>query len=94
MYSSSDEIGIITAYVEKLEEQSIPRAIAVKKRIEAGECLNDIDIMYFEEQLSDASSMMPLLKHHPEYQKLATELAELYNEISELALNNERCHQK
>jgi hypothetical protein len=90
VYSSSDEIGIITAYVEKLEEQSIPRALALQKRIAEGECLNEIDIMYFEEQLSEASSMMPLLRHHPEYQKLATELATLYNEISEQGLNNQK----
>jgi hypothetical protein len=89
MYSSSDETGIITAYIEKLEEQSIPRALALKKRIESGELLNEIDIMYFEDQLANASSMMPMLKHHPEYQKLIAELASLYHEISEHALNNE-----
>lgn len=90
MYSSSEETGIITAYVEKLIEQSIPRALAVKKRIDDGERLNDIDIMYFEDQLANASNMMPMLKHHPEYQKLITELASLFNEISEIALKNEQ----
>ncbi len=93
MYSSSDETGIITAYLEKLEEQSIPRALALKKRIDDGECLNEIDIMYFEEQLSEASSVMPLLVHHPEYQKLTTELANLYHEITEQALKNEKNNQ-
>lgn len=90
MYSSSEETALITAYVEKLQEQSIPRALAVKKRIDNGECLNEIDIMYFEEQLADASSMMTMLKHHPEYQKLITELANLYHEITEKALWNQQ----
>jgi hypothetical protein len=89
MYSSDDEIGIITAFVEQLEEQSIPRALAVKKRVEDGDTLNEIEIMHFEQMLSEASMMMPLLKHHPEYQKLIAELANLYNEISERALNNQ-----
>ena len=92
MYSSSEETALITAYVEKLQEQSIPRALAVKKRIDGGECLNQIEIMYFEEQLADAGSMMPLLKHHPEYQKLITELANLYHEITEKALANQKNH--
>jgi hypothetical protein len=91
MYSSSDETTLITAYIEKLEKQSIPRALALQKRIADGECLNEIDIMYFEEQLSDATGMMPFLKHHPEYQKLIAELANLYSKISEQALNNEKC---
>lgn len=90
MYSSSEETGLITAYLEKLQEQSIPRALAVKKRVDEGECLNEIDIMYFEEQLSDASSMMPMLKHHPEYQKLIAELADLYHQIAEKALSNQK----
>jgi hypothetical protein len=46
--------------------------------------------MHFEQMLSEASTMMPLLKHHPEYQKLIAELANLYNEISERALSNQR----
>lgn len=89
MYSSSDEIGIITAFAEELEKHSIPRALAVKKRVEGGDTLNEIDIMHFEQMLANASSMMPMLKHHPEYQKLITELASLYHEISEHALQNE-----
>ncbi|WP_031436685.1 hypothetical protein [Methylobacter tundripaludum] len=89
MNSSSDEIGVITVFVEQLQEQSIPQALAMKKRIEDGESLNEIEEMHLEEQLNDAISMIPLLKHHPEYQKLTTELASLYNEISGLALKNE-----
>lgn len=89
MYSSSDEIGVITAFVEQLEGESIPRALALKKRIDAGESINEIELMHFEEQLTNAISIMPLLKHHPEYQQLISELASLYHEISEHALKNE-----
>ncbi|NJA06339.1 MULTISPECIES: hypothetical protein [Methylomonas] len=89
MYSSSDEIGIITAYVEQLEKESIPYALTIKKRVSAGDTLNEIEIMHFEQLLSEARMMMPMLKHHSEYQKLIAELASLYHEISEEALRNE-----
>lgn len=89
MHSSLEELGIITAFIENLEKHTIPRALAIRKRVFEGESLNEIDTLYFEEQLSEASSIMHLLEHHPEYQKLAVEMASLYHEISEQALKNE-----
>ena len=90
MYSPSEELGIISAFVTNLEEQTIPRALAVRKRIFEGELLNEIDCMYFEQQLSEASSIMPMLENHPEYQILVGEVASLYNEIAEQALKNQQ----
>lgn len=89
MHSSAEELGILTAFIENLERHSMPRALAVKKRIFEGELLNEIDSMYFEQQLSEAGSIMYLLEHHPEYQNLVMKLATLYNEIAEQALKNQ-----
>lgn len=90
MQSLTEEIGILTAFIENLEQHSIPRALAVKKRVFEGELLNEIDSMYFEQQLSEASSIMYMLEHHPEYQKLVLEMATLYNEIADQALKNQK----
>lgn len=87
--STSEELGILTAFIENLEQHSIPRALGVKKRIFEGELLSEIDSMYFEQQLSEASSIMYLLDHHPEYQNFVMELATLYNQIAEQALKNQ-----
>ncbi len=89
MQSTQEELGIITAFLENLEQHSIPRALAVRKRVFEGELLNEIDTMYFERELSEASSIMHLLEHHPEYKNLVVELANLYNEIAEQALKNQ-----
>lgn len=89
MQSSVEELGAITAFLENIEHRIIPRALAVKKRVFAGELLNDIEIMYFEQQLSEASSIMYLLEHHPGHQALVMQMATLYNEIAEQAIKNQ-----
>lgn len=86
MQSPSEEFGIIGAFIENLEHQVIPRALAIKKRVIEGESLNEIDSMYLEEQISEAGEIMHLLARHPEYLNLVGELANLYNEIAETAL--------
>jgi hypothetical protein len=89
MQSLEEELGILTAFIENLDQHAIPRALAVKKRVFDGELLNEIESMYFEQQLSEASSIMHLLDHHPEYQNMVMKMATLYNEVAEQALKNQ-----
>lgn len=89
MNTSEKELGIITAFVDKLKAQSIPNALELKRRIDLGERLDRTDLLHFEEQLSNAKNMMGMLNHHPEFQKLTDELTTLYHSITEQALNNE-----
>ncbi|KDM89633.1 hypothetical protein [Photobacterium galatheae] len=93
MDSKEKEAGILQALAERMESQRLPRALAMKKRVDDGETLNELDIQFLKEVLDDAQRIMPLVERHPEWQSLAASLINLYQEITRKALENED-HQK
>jgi len=82
--------GVIMALLQRLESQRLPRALDLKEKVDAGETLSDYDIQFLAEVLSDASSMKPLLDRNPEYAELAARMLQLYREITEKSLENEK----
>jgi hypothetical protein len=90
MSESSQDLGLITVLLERLETQQLPRALALKARVDRGERLYDTDIAFLEEVFADAGKVKPLLDRHPEYQDLAARLVSLHREITAKALENEK----
>ena len=90
MTRSSEDTGVILALMERFNEQRLPRALDLKKRVEQGECLSEPDIAFLDEVFKDASHAMPLIDKHPELQPIATRAVSLYKEITEKALENEK----
>jgi hypothetical protein len=90
MKTSAEDTGVILALVERFNQQRLPRAMELKKRVDKGECLKDQDIAFLEEVLKDANHIMPLVDKHPEWQKTASRAISLYKEITEKALANEK----
>ncbi len=90
MTKSSENIGVILALVERFTEQRLPRAIALKARVEQGERLSEPDIAFLDKVLRDANHIMPLVDKHPEWKPLAARAISLYKEITEKALENEK----
>ena len=86
----TEDIGVIIALVERFTEQRLPKVIAVKERVDLGECLSEYDIKFLDEILKDANRIMPLVDKHPEWQPLTTRVISLYKEITEKALENEK----
>ena len=86
----AEDIGVIIALVERFTEQRLPKVIAVKERVDLGECLSEYDIKFLDEILKDANRIMPLVDKHPEWQPLTTRVISLYKEITEKALENEK----
>ncbi len=82
--------GVIMALLQRLESQRLPRAMDLKEKVDAGETLSDYDIQFLEEVLSDTSHMKPLLDRNPEYAELAARMLQLYREITEKSLENEK----
>lgn len=89
MNSSLDDLGIISAFLEHLEIEAIPRALAVKAEVDSGEKLNELDLLFFDEQLVEISNILHLLDRHPEYQDVAVKMVTLYHEITDRALQNQ-----
>ncbi len=82
--------GVIMALVERFNTQRLPKALELKKRIDAGGTLSGLDMHFLQSVLADAQSMKPLIERHPEYQELAGRAAILFREITEKALENEK----
>lgn len=89
MNSISTEQGMLAVLVERLEKQRLPRALALKEKVDQGEFLSDFDITFLEEVFADSLKVKPLIERHPEYQALASRVTTLYREITEKALANQ-----
>ena len=88
MTESDKDAGIIEVLLERFERQRLPRALALKEKVDKGEVLDDWETSYLEEVLEDAQQVKTLIDRHPEYQKLYTQAVHLYKEITEKALEN------
>jgi len=86
---SEKDAGIIQVLVMRFETQRLPRALALKKKVDQGEPLNDLDITFLEEVFSDMASIKPMLDRHPEWQQLFVQVSGLYGDIMSKARENE-----
>ena len=88
--SSEDDLGVMAVLVQRLETKRLPRALALKEKVDRGEVLDDFDLGFLEEVFADARNIRPFLDKHPEYQELAARMMNLYKEITDKALQNEK----
>ena len=83
MTTPTDDLGVITVLLERLEQQRLPTALAIKAKVDRGERLDQYDIDFFKEVFEDAQRILPKLHNHPEHQELVGRLTHLYHEIIE-----------
>lgn len=94
MNEESKQAAIIQVLVERFEKQRLPRALALKKKVDAGERLEDIDISFLEDVFRDAQENLHLVEQNPKWQDLAAQILSLYEEITAKALDNEKAADK
>jgi hypothetical protein len=90
MKDQSHDQGVIQVLVERLNTQRLPRALDLKKRVDAGEALGDNDLKFLEDVFRDAEAIKPLANRNQEYQQLFANVIHLYKEIMEKAVENEK----
>lgn len=90
MTEKSEDAGLIAVLIDRFESERLPRALELREKVDQGETLNNIDIAFLEQVFADANKLGPLLERHDEYQKLVSQAVELYKEITEKALENEK----
>ena len=82
--------GTIQTLLDRLNNFRLPRALALKDRVDAGGLLEDSDIEFLQRVFEDANSVHALIQRHPELQNLAAQLSGLYVHITSTALKNEQ----
>ncbi len=90
MSNMEDEKGVLAVLMERFESQRLPRALALKAKVDQGEVFDEFDLAFMQELLTDSLQAMPMLQRHPEFEQLAGQVASLYREIAETALANEK----
>ncbi len=90
MSESEKDAGVMAVLIERFEQQRLPRALDLKKKVDDGGRLDEWDTAYLEEVLQDAEAVRQLVDEHPEYQDLYARAVHLYKEITEKALENEK----
>jgi hypothetical protein len=90
MTDVSEDAGLIQVLAQRMETQRLPRALSLKDKVDQGETLNELDIHFLEGVLQDAKRVLRLIDQHPEWQDLAAKMIDLYKEITDKAMDNER----
>jgi hypothetical protein len=93
MNESSKEAGIIAVLLERFETQRLPRALALKEKVDKGERLSDWDTQFMEQVLEDTATAKPFIDEHPELHSLYARAIDLYEDITAKALENEKSFQ-
>jgi hypothetical protein len=90
MVDSTKELGVIQSLITRFEKQRLPRLLQLKKKVDEGEPLSELDIGFMDQVTHDAQQSRSLFDRHPEWHKFCSEVIHLYEEIIEKALNNEK----
>ena len=82
--------GTIQVLLDRFNKQRLPRAVALKEKVDAGELLNDSDLRLIQEVQNDSRQIGGLLERHPEYKELAAGALEMWNQIREKDAENRK----
>ncbi|MCC6210379.1 MAG: hypothetical protein IT513_04985 [Burkholderiales bacterium] len=90
MAEVSKDAGTIAVLAKRMVEERLPKALALKERIDKGDVLNDLDLAFLEQVIADAGRIKPLMEKDPRVLEIAGRMTQLYKEITEKALENEK----
>ena len=90
MAENLPELGVIQAVMERLERQTLPRALDIKKNVDAGETLSELDTVFLDEALSNLRRNGSFVEANPEWESLYSRMIDLYDQITKKALENEQ----
>jgi hypothetical protein len=82
--------GTIQALLLRFNKQRLPRAEAMKEKVDAGELLNDSDLNLIQQVQNDWIQIQGLVKRHPEYKELVAGATELWTHIKDKDAENRK----
>lgn len=85
----SESEGVVTALLERIEEQHLPRAIDLQAKVGGGAVLDDMDIAFLERVFADCRQITTIDDAHPDLKTAAARVMAIYLDITSQALKNE-----
>lgn len=89
MSEVSKETGTLAVLAKRLVEERLPKALALKEKVDRGEVLGEADLTFLEQVVADVRTMPQGLKENPKVQDIGGRMMQLYNEIVAKAMENE-----
>lgn len=80
--------GVIAVILKRFESERYPHMKRLKAKVDNGSVLDENDLSYLEEILSDAHQILAIITRHPEYGSLVKESLVMYEEIMTLSQLN------
>ena len=90
MAQASKELGVMAVLAKRMVEERLPKALALKERVDRGETLNGLDLNFLEQVVTDANAVIPMMKDDPRVAQISARMLQLYKEITAKALENEQ----
>ena len=90
MTNDQKDLGVAFVLLKKFTDDTLPKALEIKSRVDAGQRLDHWDIDFLSELFRRAEEIKPLVDRHPEYQALYAQGVHMYKQITDQALINEK----
>jgi hypothetical protein len=90
MEQSEKDAGTIAALMKRMTRSRLPRAYRLLDKVNGGETLSDRDIDFLKRVFDDSVSNQSLFRRNPEYLSIVSRFIDLYTEIVNKGLENER----
>jgi hypothetical protein len=94
MSEVSKDLGVLAVLAKRMTEERLPKALELKERIDKGGVLNDLDLNFLEQIVKEAGELKPIIERNPTAREVGARMLQLYREITEKALANEKAQTK
>ena len=84
------DAGVIAVLLKRLNDETLPQTLAMKTRVDRGECLTAHDLDFIEERQKTVKQIGQYIMRHPEYTDLLKKVTALLVDITQTALANEQ----
>ncbi len=82
--------GVEEAVLEQFVEHTLPIVMEIKEHVDAGKALTEGELEIMDRLIHRAHNFGPIAYEFPELQSLIAKIIDLYEEITEEALDNEQ----
>ncbi len=85
-----EDAVVIHAMLKRFVNHRYPKVLELEKRVLGGEKLYPSDIVFLDMVFNDAQYIIKLADKYPEYQEMVLKAVQLYTDITQKALENEK----